>query len=465
MTDIAIIGGGAAAAAVFAELLRQPYRQGVVHWIAGTGTPGRGVAYATADPRHLLNVRAAGMSLLADRPDDFLRYAQQALPSASGADFLPRALFGDFIQDQLRQGMRQAAVDGVRYRIHAPRAVRVQREGDGFRVVLGDGTQVTAGAAVLALGALSPRPLKAVSEGALQSGAYHLDPWSVPEPRVPPRRVVVVGTGLTAIDTLITLAARWPQASLVAVSRHGLLPFRHADGPLAPYPHLPELHATLLASDGVARMLRRVREAMAAEPGTDWRAVIDGLRPINAALWQALTVRQRRQFLRHVRWVWEAARHRSAPRSHDAVAELMAGGRLQVKAARVVAVEPGQDGLALALRPRGATATTTMAADCVIQATGLDTAVAYASDPLLAQLLRDRLVVPDPLRLGIAATAEGAVLDEQGRRQAGLHAIGTLLRGSLWECTAMPEIRGAARTLAIRLAKRADAVQQGVPAR
>jgi uncharacterized NAD(P)/FAD-binding protein YdhS len=35
--------------------------------------------------------------------------------------------------------------------------------------------------------------------------------------------------------------------------------------------------------------------------------------------------------------------------------------------------------------------------------------------------------------------------------QRGLYAIGPLLRGSLWECTAMPEIRSAADALAAQL--------------
>src|SRR6185312_13426977 len=85
MTDIAIIGGGAAGAAVFGELLRRPYRQGTVHWITGDRAPGRGVAYATEDDRHLLNVRAAGMGLFADRQDDFLQHASRDLGHARGA--------------------------------------------------------------------------------------------------------------------------------------------------------------------------------------------------------------------------------------------------------------------------------------------------------------------------------------------------------------------------------------------
>ena len=39
--------------------------------IEGAGRAGRGTAYSTGEPAHLLNVRAEGMSAWPDRPDDF----------------------------------------------------------------------------------------------------------------------------------------------------------------------------------------------------------------------------------------------------------------------------------------------------------------------------------------------------------------------------------------------------------
>jgi Uncharacterized protein conserved in bacteria len=453
MTDIAIIGGGAAGAAVFGELLRRPLRQGVVHWIVGGQAPGRGVAYATADDRHLLNVRAAGMGLFADRQDDFLRHASRDLGDAQGSDFLPRRLFGEFVQAQVHARMIEAQAHGVRFQLHHAKALAVKRAGDArYRIELAHGDAPTVDAVVLAIGALAPRALKTVSTEALGSGAYVLDPWNQDESAQPPRRVLVIGTGLTAVDTLISAATRWPRAELVAVSRHGLLPFRHAPAPLAPHPHQDNLNAALLACDGAAQMMRLVRKAMADASGTDWRAVIDGMRPVNAELWQGLALARRRQFLRHLRWVWEASRHRTAPASFETVQALVDSGRLQVHAARVLAVD-GCGPLAVTVRARATQLMSTIEADRVIQATGLDTAVAYARDPLLAQLLDEGLATPDPLQLGVAAEPDGRLLDAGGQPQPRFCGIGTLLRGNLWECTAMPEIRAAAGRLAAALSR------------
>jgi uncharacterized NAD(P)/FAD-binding protein YdhS len=286
-----------------------------------------------------------------------------------------------------------------------------------------------------------------VAGDALASGRFELDPWNLPSREDEPRRVLVIGTGLTAVDTLLSAAYRWPRAELIAVSRHGRLPFAHATLPSFHYPRQQALNEALLACNGVAPMVRLVRAAIAQSPGTDWRSVIDGMRPINARLWQGLTHPQRRQFLQHLRWLWEACRHRMAPATAQAIEQLVEERRLQVHAARVLAVH-GRGPLQVAIRDRALQREASLEADLVVQATGLDTAVAFATHDLLGGLLRDGLATPDPLQLGVLATAEGQLLTPDGAPQPGLYAIGSLLRGSHWECTAMPEIRAAAHRLA-----------------
>ncbi|MEI7036564.1 FAD/NAD(P)-binding protein [Fulvimonas yonginensis] len=450
MADIAIIGGGAAGASLFGELLRRGDAR--VHWVTGDrAVAGRGVAYASGSDQHLLNVRAAAMGLFAGADGDFLAFARQRLDGVAGDDFLPRSLFGDFIEAQVRACADRALQQGRRFHIHGDDAVQLEPLWDGgYAVRLASGVLLKADSIVLAMGAMPPRPLRAVTREALQSGAYALDPQRVEGP-TPPRRVLVIGTGLSAVDALLTAAERWPEAELVALSRHGQFPFEHTLQPLPLYAGQSALNAALLASDGVRSMLRRVREAIAASPATDWRSLVDGIRPINARLWRRLDGAQRRQFLRHLRWLWEAARHRVAPASAQAIAGLRAEGRLRVHAARVLQVD-GHGPLQVRVRHRATQRLDVLTADRVIQVTGLDTAVAYTEHTLLSRLLRDGLAVPDPLQLGVAAHPDGQLLNAGGEPQVGLYAIGALLRGNLWECSAMAEIRAAAQQLARRLA-------------
>lgn len=450
MADIAIIGGGAAGAAVFGALLSRDTTDSI-HWVAGDTTiAGLGIAYSTHDEHHLLNVRASGMGLYLDADEDFVAYSSRQRPDTRPTDFLPRRLFGQYIESQLRKRISRAELRRDTCQIHKIEALGIQSAQKGYDVTLGDGTVLAVQRVVLALGAMDARPLRNVSAAALESGAYALEPWDLTAKPSSVRRLTVIGTGLTAVDTLISAAKRWPDAELVAVSRHGLLPFTHPALPIAPFLLQAELNAMLMRCEGPAQMLATIRDVFAAHQHIDWRSVIDGMRPINAMLWQGFNAKQRRQFLRHVRWVWESSRHRLAPEPADTLQQLRDEGRLQIHSARVLSVS-GDGPLDVTIRSRATQRVTQFESDIVVQATGLDTAVAFAKSPLLSSLLKSGLAVADPLQLGLLAKADGRLMNADGQVQHGLYAIGSLLRGNLWECTAMPEIRNAADKLATTL--------------
>ena len=76
---------------------------------------------------------------------------------------------------------------------------------------------------------------------------------------------------------------------------------------------------------------------------------------------------------------------------------------------------------------------------------------------MLRALVGRGALTPDPLRLGVACTPEGEVLDVSGQDVPGLHVVGPPRKGTLWETTAVPEIRGQAAALAQRLPERVRA--------
>jgi uncharacterized NAD(P)/FAD-binding protein YdhS len=107
--------------------------------------------------------------------------------------------------------------------------------------------------------------------------------------------------------------------------------------------------------------------------------------------------------------------------------------------------------LTMTYRRRDDGTTRVTPADLVIQATGLQTAVQRTSHRLLRQMFETRLVRADRQGLGIDADTAGRVMRADGSAEAGLRVIGTLLRGTLWECTALPEIRAMAAKFAREL--------------
>jgi uncharacterized NAD(P)/FAD-binding protein YdhS len=451
---VAIIGGGAAGAALLSELIERAPDEAGLHldWYAGEAPLARGVAYGTGSARHLLNVRAATMGMFSGKPQGFLDYARRLDPSVAGTDFLPRKLYGDYLQAETARALALAPQRGIDVRVVPFAADALVPEADGVTVFRGEETR-RVDAAVLAIGALPAQPLAAVGESALASGRYVVDPWPLlaNPPAEVPGHVMVVGLGLTAADVLLELAARWPEARFTAISRHGRLPEPHAHAATPPLGDGAALAAAMLDAADLRVWLPMVREAMAQEE--DWRCTIDSLRPHVGELWAALPPDQRARFLRHLRAAWERARHRMPQPTADGLATLERDGRLQRRRGRLSAVGAQGDGLFVALHAHGDDAPRELHADLVVQATGMEFDVAATTDPLLHQLVLNRHVLPDPLGLGCQATPQGQLRHADGAWPHVL-AIGSLLRGTLWETTAMPEIRQQARIVADQLLAR-----------
>jgi len=441
---IAVVGGGAAGAAVVGEFLRRGGAACELVWLTGRSAPGRGIAYATNNAMHLLNVRAANMGLFADDAGALLRFLEARCTPALPGDFLPRAAFGDYVEATLAQLM---ASGEVRLELVAGEAISIEREDAGrYCVGTDEGTRIGVDGVVLAIGALPPVPIAEVDGATIASGRYLPDPWKVPFLEHAPQDIAVLGSGLTAVDVILSAATQWPGGRIIALSRHGRLPAAHGAAPAKPYAHQAQLIEEMKAAPSIRRWLNMVRESL-RDDGQDWRSVVDGLRPVTVDLWRSLDVAQRRRFLRHVRWVWEVARHRMAPQTARVIERLQDEGRLRVVAGRVRRIE-GSGPLTMTYRRRDDGTTRQVSVDLAIQATGLQTAVQRTSHRLLRQMFESRLVRADRQGLGIDADSAGRVMRADGTAETGMRVIGTLLRGTLWECTALPEIRAMAAKFA-----------------
>src|SRR3954470_25060983 len=96
-----VVGGGCSGALAAIHLGGDPSHEVVIIDPAPFGELGRGAAYGTRNPAHLLNSRAAAMSALADQPDDFVRWCRDQDLEIGPADFAPRGTYGDYLHDRL----------------------------------------------------------------------------------------------------------------------------------------------------------------------------------------------------------------------------------------------------------------------------------------------------------------------------------------------------------------------------
>ncbi len=433
---VAVVGGGASGVLTAINLLAlsaEPRLRVEIH--EATGIVGRGIAYGTNDPCHLLNVRSRHMSANPDQPADLIEWARRTGRSDDPQAFLPRLDYAAYLQDTL------ASVADHRLSIRAGRVEDVVPDAGRFQIV-GQGDTSTADSVVLASGNQRPRPL-VVDDEPVPAAPWHLpDPWDLGALRLLPKRavVVVVGTGLTAIDTVITLLEEGPGRRVTMVSRHGLLPFPHVGQQSTAWVTHPPTGD--LTADALADLYLGQVEA-AARQGVGWRAVVDGLRAPTQGLWRRLPLAERRRFLEIYDRYWEVRRHRMAPEVADRLQRYQDEGRLAIRSGGLASV-----------RDRGAAAAvgladgTTVDADAVVNCTGPDTDVTRTRDPLLRALGARGLVRPDPLRLGLDTTLDGSVVGEGGVVVPGVYTVGPARKGTLWESTAIPEIRGQAAEVA-----------------
>lgn len=438
---VLVAGGGFSGAATAAALLRRGDR---VTLAERTGVFGRGVAYSTRRPEHLLNVAAGKMSARPEEPGHFVAWARAAGHAVDDGSFVPRALYGDYVQAVLDEAERGAS-PGALARV-AGEVAEVSPRGATAVATLA-GRRLEVDAVVLALGVSRPAPPPFAAPVA-GCPAYVGDPWDA-------RRiaalhdadsVLILGTGMTMVDLALTLGSG---PAITAVSRRGEMPRAHrADAPTeVPEPVVEP--GPGLTADGLAAAV----EAAALAAGPDWRCVIDSLRPVTAALWRSLPPREQGRFLRRHARRWEVHRSRMAPAAAVRIADLRASGALRVQAGAIRALAPARGGrIACQLG-----SSRTLVFDAVVNAAGPAWDCRRGEHALLRDLIGRGHAAPGPLGFGLRTDDDGALLDAAGRPSAVLFTLGALRRGELWESVAVPELAAQACALAERIGASAAA--------
>ncbi len=444
---IAVIGAGFSGALTAIHLLWNARPGERIYLVEKSGRLGQGLAYATGNPEHLLNVRASRMSAFEEEPDHFLRWLKRlpaeerdsATAHTPAGTFVRRSVYGEYIQSLLRDAITRQGGSRNLF-IISDEAVALRPILSGLDLETACGRCYGVDAAILALGNFPPARTGSLSDALSPWESHALDGLD------PARPVLLVGTGLTMVDTCLELLARGFQGPIHALSRRGLLPLPHAAIP-APW----DIRFEAPDSRSLLHLLRSVRRAVAAADaaGIGWHAVLDALRPQVQSLWQSLSAADRHRFLRHLRPWWDVHRHRLAPTVAATIRAARSAGRLNILAGRIERVVPADSGSRVYWNRRGGTAGQPLDVQCVINCTGPEVDVTRLNDPLLRQLLADGMVRPDPWRLGLDASAQGSIVRRDGDVSQRLFAVGPVARGALWEVTSVPDIRSQAEQVAM----------------
>ncbi len=438
--DLALIGCGASGALLSLHLFRQADRALQITCVEPRSRLGAGLAYGSVRDEHLLNVPASRMSARADTPEHFADWLarRRLLTAAPQHHFARRRDYADYLTDSLGESLRTSRYHhGLHHEPH--RAVGLHPLRGGWLVSLDDGSQIWSRNVVLALGNLPSMAPPPGLEAIVGETGYVHDPWQ-PDSRLPDQdeQVALIGAGLTAIDQIMSLDALGHRGHIVAISRHGLWSSTHALNGRA-----LSFELTAASPLSLSRAVRqRIRETVQA--GQAWQPVIDALRPQTSRLWEAWSEDEKGQFCRHLRSYWDRARHRMPPMVAERLDALLRSGQLSLRASRQL--QASVDGARIRLDP--GPEQEPILVDRVINCTGASTRIAASRQPMLEQLLEDRLISPGPQGLGLANDPDGRLTRADGLPHTGLYTLGPMRQGTLWESTAIPEIRQQASALA-----------------
>lgn len=416
MKQIAIIGGGASGALAAIHILRASSRQVLITIYEPAQELGAGLAYSTLSPEHILNVPAERMSCDEREPQDFVNWLKANAPDVFTQrtyPFVARRLFKEYLQARLKESQGAHMLEWAKEKV-----VKVSQGSSSLWRVETGATTKEFDHCVIATGyvrdMMVPRGLSQFP-AALEADPYggDLSPHTYKD-------VAIIGTSLTAIDIWRSLRQHNYTGRVHFVSRRGQFPQKFT------------ISGNYTATDsGMAQktpleVVQFLREA-AAKTNFDGGSLAQWLRPQVPDIWKKWSKAEKKQFLNHLRPYWDSIRHRIPDVVYiDLHDELKSGQSTLSKSPRLI-LDESKKRYTLRL-----SADTSIVVDKIFVATG-------------ARLNLHPFEI-DPSHIKMCDLGQGFT-----ETTAGLSIVGPPARTSLWETTAVPEIRQQAQSMAEKL--------------
>ncbi|RDJ04630.1 FAD/NAD(P)-binding protein [Rhizobium grahamii] len=452
--SVAIVGGGFAGALTALKLLDRTEVPLAITVIERREELGRGIAYSTTEPVHLVNGPAEIFSLSPEDPGHLSRWLVEngpangwTPPAEVGSSSPPRHLYGTYVRDELARAVANARLGSTLRHIRSSAAALVAAP-NRIRITTTDGTVIESDEAVLALGVFQPG-LSATESQLAGHPRFAANPWDARalDRLVDCNDILLIGSSLSMVDAIASMEARGYRGHYRVISRRGqFVEGRRAveaardflaDGPL------PTTARELLSR------VKAERRAISAD-GADWQGLPLSIRPHILSLWQGASDSERLRFTRHLRTFWDVTAHRSAPESHRIVERVISEGRLEHGRARILGF--AAEGSDITARLKVNSGVETASFDGVIDCRGHQLHDwRRIEDPFVKSLLARGDVRLHSTGYGIDATPAGDLINEEGLVHRNLSAIGHPLRGVAWESSSITEQRAQAIALADRI--------------
>ncbi|MFO0496133.1 MAG: FAD/NAD(P)-binding protein [Flavobacteriia bacterium] len=458
MKNIAIIGGGFSGTMTAVQLIKKASSKLSICIIEPAEQLFKGAAYNSYSEKHLLNVTAAKMSGFTDQPEHFLnwvmmqdsfKFKNRELISNS---FLSRNTYGNYLISIWEESLQLAAKKGIDIVWFKNRVTQLKYSSTTIKIQLDNSTNVECEKCVLATGNLLPRNPFVLDSSVLQNKNYFQNPWQLTAVINKPKNlpVLIVGNGLTMVDTVIGLKEHGFKGKIYAVSPNGfnILPHRHNG---IQYKGLDDELTDDLSLNEIVTIINRhvksVREfGISAEP------IVDALRPRVQKIWKKMSTHEKQLFMSRLRHLWGVARHRIPLHIHDKIQNMRIEGTLLVKSGKILDIKENAGVFRVSYWGKKTNQKIELDVSSIINCTGPETDLGRVPEHFLNACLNDGIISQDSLKLGIAAeTTSFKVKDGDGNLKHNLFTLGSNLKGELWESTAVNELRQQAEKLAEQL--------------
>jgi uncharacterized NAD(P)/FAD-binding protein YdhS len=449
MKDITIIGGGFCGAMLAVNMLREN-KPVHIRIIEKDKNIGHGLAFSAVKDYHLLNVPAHIMGAFSDNTKHFLEWLKNNNIEIPPSNHVPRKYYGQYI-NELFIRETGACKPYQKVEIIEDEAVNVFLKEGKAEIKLKSGNSFITGKVVLAVGHFPPGHPRSKDQSFIESERYFQDPWTAALYNNKLHRldkIAIVGSGLTMIDTVLTLYNSGFKGKIFSFSNHGYLPFVYKTSEQYPsFYHEIKEHNNILAIFKVVRKHMKIAE----EKAIGWRAVLDSFRYQNQEIWLSLPLEEKKKFLKHLSRIWNIARHR-IPYDYDQVLnKLIKSGQLEIKAVKIISIVKGNNCIEVNYKLKKSNEEIKDKFNYLLNCTGPQSNYKRIECPLIVNLLKQGYIKCDIFSMGLNALPNGTILDKEGVPSNILYTIGPPLKGILGESTAVPELRKQAQELAVLL--------------
>jgi uncharacterized NAD(P)/FAD-binding protein YdhS len=383
------------------------------------------------------------MGAFPEDPAGFFTWLTSNGYTCSGEDFVSRDLFGRYLSSLLAHtaaNTHHAALTHVR---DEACDITFDQATAEFHITLAKHPTLTIDLCVLALGNMKRSSLNGIPVATMFRSPY--DPESYDDV-AKLKTLLIVGTGLTAVDAILEAEGRGFTGHYTMVSRHGYLPRPHeAIDPTASTPIHPIFASREELLSLSLRQLTRLVTKDSRHLGSS-QSCITALRPHIQSLWSGFSMRDKKCFLRHLRPFWEIHRHRIPAPHWQKLQELLKTKRLTIRAGSIRSATRSSEGVTVQVTPPLISAPAYF--DAAILCAGPEGDLAKIDLPLVQNLLARGILVRG--ELGMGADLSQSSLPPHAH--ARLKIIGPLQREALWEITAVRELRSEAARLAQEIA-------------